>query len=290
MACRVPGCSVRHRSHYCRLCSNQDSSHYWQDCPEGKILYHGTRLSSIKLISEEGLRPSTAGRLGPGIYVTDDFQVAETISLNRGQEGNGGAVFECKVNLRHIKDLIRDTGSKWQNEGYDSAQTIHSSWYNTGEFTEFYLKDTSKCSIRKVTVTEGRVDGITSLISCVINKVQREWKELKQLDNNPTFEDLRSLSNIRREKSKKKESQLDDDEILDALIALSIICNGSMRNVNPFSYEIPISNSITGVAITGGALSQVNVPMHSSFFAQTQHNFPRQVCSGMPDSSLLMLM
>ena len=285
MTCRVPGCSERHRSHYCRLRSNQDSSHYSQDCPEGKILYHGARLSSIKGISEEGLRPSTAGRLGPGISFTDDFQVAETISLKRGQEGNGGAVFECKVNLRHIKDLIRGTGLEWQNEGYDSAQTIHPSWYNTGEFTEFCLKDASKFSARKVTVTEGRVDGITSLRSCVINKVQREWKELKQLDNNPTFEDLRSFSNIRREKPKKKESELDDDEILDTLIALSIIRNGGMRNVNLFSYGILISNSITG-----GALSQVNVSMHSSFFAQTQHNFPRQVCSGMPDESLLMLM
>ena len=242
---------------YCRLCSNQDCSHYSQDRHEGKILYHGTRLSSIKGISEEGLRPSTAGRLDPGIYFTDDFQVAETISLNRGQEGNGRAVFECKVNLRNMKDLIRGTGSEWQNEEYDSAQTIHTSWYNTGEFTEFYLKDTSKRSIRKVTVTEGRVDGITSLRSCVIDKVQREWKELKQLNNNPTFEDLRSLSNIRREKPKKKESQLDDDEILDALIALSTIRNGRMTNVNPFH---------TGVAITGGALSQVNVPMHSRIF------------------------
>ena len=318
MTCRVLGCSERHRSHYCRLCGNQDSSHYSQDCPEGKMLYHGTILSSIKGISEEGLRLSTYGRLGPGVYFTDDFQVAETISLNRDQEGNnGGAVFECNVNLRRIKDLIRDTGSEWQNERYDFAQTIHPSWYGTTEFTEFCLKDARKCSVRKVTVTEGRVDGITSLRSCVINKGQREWKELKQLDKYPTFDDLRSLSNVRgadpkkkenqlhdeeilhglrflsnvcREDPKKKESQLDDDGILDALIALSIIHNGRIGNVNPFSYGIPISNSVTGVAITGGTLSQLNVPMHNSFFGQTQNIFPREVCSEMPDGSLLMLM
>ena len=288
-----------------------------QDCPEGKILYHGIRLSSIKGISEKGLRPSTSGRLGPGVYFTDDFQVAETISLNRGQEGNGGAVFEFKVNLRHIKDLIRGTGSEWQNEGYDSAQTIHPSWYDTGEFTEFCLKDARKCSVRKIKVTEDRVDGITGLRSCVISKVQREWKELKQLDKYPTCDDLRSLSNVRgedlkkkesqldddkilddlrslskvrREDLKKKESQLDDDEILDALIALSIVHNGRMRNVNPFSYGMPISNSVAGVPVTRETLSQLNVPIHNSFFSQTQRNFPREVCSEMPDGSLLMLM
>ena len=31
--CRVPGCSIRHSSHYCNVCSKWDVSHRDEDCP-----------------------------------------------------------------------------------------------------------------------------------------------------------------------------------------------------------------------------------------------------------------
>ena len=194
VTCRVPECSKRHKTHYCHLCGRENSSHYSQNCPKGRILYHGTRLSSVKRISYKGLRPGINGRLGPGVYFTDSLQVAENISQNRGS-GNGGAVFECMVNLGRIKYLRRSKDSFWQNEEFDSAQAIHPpcTGISTGEFTEFCLKDARKCSLRRVTVTEGHDEGIGKLRFCVINRTQKEWKKLRQLDNKPKFEDVRAI-------------------------------------------------------------------------------------------------
>ena len=198
MTCRVRGCSEKHKSHYCRLCGLKNSTHFSQDCPQGRTLYHGTRLSSIKGISYEGLRPSTQGRLGPGVYFAESYKVAETISLNRDgrDKGNGAAVFECNVNLGKIKNLKEDAGSKWQNRDFDSAKSIHPRWAGAADFTEFCLKDNRKCSVRKVTVTEGHIDGLGTF---VINKLDKEWKELRQLDDEPTFNDVRDISQIRLE-------------------------------------------------------------------------------------------
>ena len=194
VTCRVPECSKRHKTHYCHLCGRENSSHYSQNCPKGRILYHGTRLSSVKRISYKGLRPGINGRLGPGVYFTDSLQVAENISQNRGS-GNGGAVFECMVNLGRIKYLRRSKDSFWQNEEFDSAQAIHPplTGISTGEFTEFCLKDARKCSLRRVTVTEEHDEGIGKLRFCVINRTQKEWKKLRQLDNKPKFEDVRAI-------------------------------------------------------------------------------------------------
>ena len=44
-----------------------------------------------------------------------------------------------------------------------------------------------------MTVTEGHDEGIENLRFCVINKTQREWKKLRQLDNKPKFEDVRAI-------------------------------------------------------------------------------------------------
>ena len=209
VTCRVPECSKRHKTHYCQLCGLENSSHYSQNCPKGRILYHGTRLSNIKKISYKGLRPGGNGRLGPGVYFTDSLQVAEKISQNRGC-GNGGAVFECMVNLGRIKSLRRNKGSMWQNEEFDSAQAIHPpcSGIATREFTEFCLKDARKCSIRSMTVTEGHDEGIGNLKVCIINKSQKEWKKLRQLDNKPKFEDVRAILNSHQNVSPKMPNQI----------------------------------------------------------------------------------
>ena len=195
MSCKVNRCSEKHKSHYCRLCGCKNAKHFSQDCPKGRRLYHGTRLSSIKGISSEGLQPSTKGRLGPGIYFAESFNDAKEISLHRGA-GEGGAVFECNVNLGRIKYLRkrrkRDLYT-WRYEEYDSAEATHPPWpgVKTEEFTEYCLKDPKKCSVRKVAITNGHVDGLGSF---VITKMDKQWKELKQLDNDPTFNDVRNIS------------------------------------------------------------------------------------------------
>ena len=184
-------------------------------CPEGGILYHGTRLSSIKGISCQSLKPSTSGRLGQGVYFADSLQVADKISRKRGT-GNVAAVFECMVYLGRKKDLGSIRDSTWQNQGFDSVEGIHPLWprLDTGEFTEFCLKDVKKCNVRMVKVTEECVDDTMRSRSCVIKKGQKEWKELKQLDNEPSFDDFRSLSsfgkgNVRRRNARMKKAPKD---------------------------------------------------------------------------------
>ena len=245
-------------------------------------------MSSIKGISCQSLRPSTSGRLGQGVYFTNSLQVTEKISRKRGT-GNVAAVFECMVYLGRKKDLGSVRDSKWQNEGFDSAEGIHPLWpgLDTGEFAEFCLKDAKKCNVKMVKVTEECVDDTMSSRSCVINKVQREWKELKQLDNKPSFDDFRSLSsfgkgNVRRHSARMKKVPKDS--------ATSIV---SLRKyVNPLNNSRPISN-ITGEN-PQQFLYQVagsdNLPRHDSFIAQTQTNFPIYVNPAQESSNSKILM
>ena len=186
--------SEKHKSHHCRLCGAKNSNHFSQDCRKGRKLYHGTSLSSIKGISSKGLQPSTSGRLGPGIYFADSFDVAKGISLHR-DPGEGGAVFECNVNLGRIKNLgKRDKRGlyKWQYGTFDSAKAIHPPWPDIkgNEFTEYCLKDPKKCSVRKVAITNAHDDGLGSL---VISKLDKQWEKLSQLDNNPMLGDVRNI-------------------------------------------------------------------------------------------------
>jgi hypothetical protein len=41
--CKVLGCKKNHKVHYCRVCQTNDVSHLPFDCPQGTILYHGTK-------------------------------------------------------------------------------------------------------------------------------------------------------------------------------------------------------------------------------------------------------
>ena len=172
----------------------KNSQDFSQDCCKGRSPYHGTRLSSIKGISSKGLQPSTKGRLGPGIYFTDSFNVAKEISLHR-EAGEGGAVFECNVNLGKIKSLSKRDKTylcTWRYEKYDSAKAIHPPWprINSKEFTEYCLKDPKNSSVRKLTITNVHDDGLGNL---VITKSDKRWEKIKQLDNNPTYDDVRNV-------------------------------------------------------------------------------------------------
>ena len=96
--CKVRGCPETHSTHYCRLCEEDDTTHFSRDCPTGRILYHGTRLSNIQGVAKAGLKASTDGRLGAGVYFTESFEVASSISNYRGS-GSGAAVFSNLCSL-----------------------------------------------------------------------------------------------------------------------------------------------------------------------------------------------
>ena len=182
---------MTYQQYYCRLCDGYTTGHFSMNCPKGKTLYHGTRLSSIQGITYKSLQPSINGRLGPGIYFTDNFEIAKQISLRFDNE-LGGAVFECNVNRELVKELGDKNLVAWQNEGYNSASALHPPWYglNTGYFKEYCLKDPRKCSLKRVTVTQGYVDGIQSLPDSVIDKTQIAWKELMELQEEPTINNV----------------------------------------------------------------------------------------------------
>ena len=54
-----------------RVKSNVESC----SCPS-LLLLHGTKGCNVEGILKEGLRPSSSGRLGPGIYLTNSFEMA----------------------------------------------------------------------------------------------------------------------------------------------------------------------------------------------------------------------
>ena len=35
MSCMAPGCPIRHSMHYCRVCGDKNSDHYFATCPDG---------------------------------------------------------------------------------------------------------------------------------------------------------------------------------------------------------------------------------------------------------------
>ena len=57
----------------------------------GQDFYHGTKYTSISSISHEGLRASTSGRLGAGVYLTTKEEAFKIAKL-RGA-GTGVVVF-----------------------------------------------------------------------------------------------------------------------------------------------------------------------------------------------------
>ena len=43
MPCKVPNCKEIHSKHYCKVCKQDDASHFSSTCPRGTIIYHGTK-------------------------------------------------------------------------------------------------------------------------------------------------------------------------------------------------------------------------------------------------------
>ena len=117
--------------------------------------------------------------------------MASLISHHRGT-GTGEAVFECNVNLGRIKGLGVTSSSDWRNEGFDSARGLHPPWADAQEFTEFCLKNEKKCSVRKVTVTDGNVENAGGVGAVVVTTNDKEWENLKELPNRPTFAIVRN--------------------------------------------------------------------------------------------------
>jgi len=108
-------------------------------------LFHGTRADNSQDIYDNGLLASKGGRLGPGTYLTGDFELADKAADRHGVQGTGTGklVVVVKMELGRMVDLGTDwdTKGKWQESGECSTCTgIHPPWLNFEEFREFNVR------------------------------------------------------------------------------------------------------------------------------------------------------
>lgn len=171
------GCPYHHQAHKCKHCGDKDADHRSTYCPKirrrgyrvpdcnpGIELCHGTKMENMPGISRDGLFPSKSGRLGPGIYFTEE-QYAKQIAKYRGN-GKGQCVIYCMVNLGRMKDVGsgHDLSGSWANNGYDSCKAQHPNWAGINHsFPEYCLKNKTKCKIRKVELVDVVINGDINL-------------------------------------------------------------------------------------------------------------------------------
>jgi hypothetical protein len=89
-------------------------------------MYHGTSQAAavqIKRGGVHGLQPSASGRLGAGVYCSQELQYARFFAAGNG----GGVVFELRVRpgkIKAIRTLPHPLQQKWHEAGYDSAWLV----------------------------------------------------------------------------------------------------------------------------------------------------------------------
>ena len=91
-------------------------------------MYHGTDEASaiqIKLAGVHGLRPSSSGMLGAGVYCSRELQKAKAYAPYQ-KPGEPGVVFELRVRTGKVKKIRNITGDDplqktWHENGYDTA-------------------------------------------------------------------------------------------------------------------------------------------------------------------------
>uniref|UniRef100_A0A0G4HS60 PARP catalytic domain-containing protein n=1 Tax=Chromera velia CCMP2878 TaxID=1169474 RepID=A0A0G4HS60_9ALVE len=67
---------------------------------------------------------SSSGRLGAGVYLTDDKEAAFKITSHRGQP----FLVACEVKIGRAKYYANGSGNSWRDERYDSAISWHPEW------------------------------------------------------------------------------------------------------------------------------------------------------------------
>ena len=116
-------------------------------------MFHGADGANAASIIQHGLRPSADGRLGPGVYLTPDQTVANTIAQHRGLQ----FVVECEVTPGKVYNFDAGTGAlpaskkNWAAGGFSSAQSMHPPWAGVAApFCEFCVHDAAAVRVIKV--------------------------------------------------------------------------------------------------------------------------------------------
>jgi len=87
-------------------------------------MYHGTSHSNLESILKCGLRCSTEGQLGRGVYLCYE-EKAQNFARDAQQrgKGSGAVVLKCILRVRNIKKVNHSgQAGNWRTEGYDAVQ------------------------------------------------------------------------------------------------------------------------------------------------------------------------
>ena len=116
-------------------------------------MFHGTDGANAASIIQHGLRASTGGRLGPGVYLTPNQAVANAVARHRGLQ----FVVECEVTPGKVYNFDAGTGAllagktSWHQNGFDAAQSVHPPWAGVAEpFCEYCVHDVAAVRVIKV--------------------------------------------------------------------------------------------------------------------------------------------
>ena len=110
-------------------------------------LYHGTDGANAASILGEGLRASTGGRLGAGVYLTDDKDAAKQVARHRGLQ----FVVTVDVEIGTVKDYgSGNTDDTWHGT-FDVATAKHPPWAGVQHsFMEYCIADAKRVRVVRV--------------------------------------------------------------------------------------------------------------------------------------------
>lgn len=112
------------------------------------IMYHGTTLKSARRIQRYGFIPSADGSLGPGVYVSRNFQKAVDYP-GTAKRGQRLAILKLRVSLGkvlEINGMDHPLRKSWHQAGYDAA------WIPTNTLTRERLEEHCIWDPTKITV------------------------------------------------------------------------------------------------------------------------------------------
>jgi len=125
-------------------------------------LWIGTLTGNVQSIVDSGFMPSSSGRLGPGIYLTDDFNVAKTVARHRGK-GSNMIVLKVQVKVPRVVELNvgsvpeerHDKNAQWAQKGDVAASGVHPAWLGLAPFKEWVVRDPLCCKVTDIFMLNG---------------------------------------------------------------------------------------------------------------------------------------
>jgi len=154
--CNARGCNETHPAHFCWVCKDKNSDHVSAACntKHQAILFHGTLKDYKSSIQQTGLRKSSHGTLGAGVYFVTTRKYAEDIARYRARfsANKNFIVVEavCDLGKIHSAPPQARNYSDWQNNN-DSCYHKHGAWANVqSDFREVCIKDPSRVQVTQI--------------------------------------------------------------------------------------------------------------------------------------------